>query len=504
MAKKKAASATGNGQIELENIAAIDHLSIPVQPGVTVLLGTNGAGKSSALEAVADVLRGSGKPSVTASDGADQGIVDVFGATLRVGRSSRRVGELAVESIEGRFDLSDLANPGRKDAASGDSVAIKALVSLSGVKADASRFAALLPAEFSAVVSSEALNTDDPVEMASRVKRQFEAAARKDEQAAEHLRNQAEALERLIADVPEGESDASVLMARLEAALAANSELEAADNAADMALGRTTRARATLEEIDAKEKAAGIKTPAECWEQVERAAVLRGQALDGVAKAREELLKAEDTLRQMQTIESAARERHTEAEARSAARKAAEAAIAQAGAATRPDPAEMEAAAQELAAAREANNAGVRIREAQAKKKEVAKLREAAGKQEKHAAELRDAAAATDDVLTELVKSKVLKVKSIDGLPRLVLATKRGPHTFYRQLSDGERYKTGIDAALENLPPGGLLVLRQTAWQDLAPAIRREVHEYAKSKGVFILTALVADGPLRVETMGEQ
>lgn len=499
----KAPAPSRSTDIELDNIGPVDHLKIELKPGVTILLGENGVGKSESLAAIGTVLKGEGRGDVQASDGADRGEIRVGDVTLRVGRSSRRIGELAVQHLEGRFDISDLAAPQRKDPASADAVGIKALVSLSGVKADAAKFAALLPGEFDATVDVESLNTDDPVEMAARVKRAFEKVARKEEEAAEKIRAQAEAVERLLADVPaDSEASEAELMARLEAAIARNSELESQQNAADMAAGRQQRAKEQLAKIEAQEKAAGLVSPAEAGKALESAALARGKALEAVTAARAALGKAEDDLRAAQAAEASAVERKREAEARVSQRAAAEKALQEAGNAPRPEPEEIEAAAAELEAARKAQSAAAAGREFRSKRAEAVKLRETAKAHEKHAEKLRDAAAATDDVLTEMVQSKVLKIKTVDGQPRLVLPTKRGPATFYRDLSDGERYDVGIDAAVEHLPPGGLLVLRQTAWQDLSPKRRARVDAKAREKGVSILTAQVDNGELRAEPFG--
>lgn len=493
---------TESADIVLENVGPVDFLKLTLKPGggVTLLCGENGVGKSETLEAVQDVLKGDGKPHAAVSDGADRGEVNVLGATLRVGRSSRRLGELTVSSLEGRFDLSDLAAPQRKDAASADALGIKALVSLSGVKADASKFAELCPSEWDTVVDVAALNTDDPVEMAARVKRQFDRVALTEERAAEHLRGQAEALERLLADMPgTDEADEAALQERLEAAIARNSELESQQNSADMADGRRARAEKTLKEIETKEAAAGLVSPEQAKKLHAEAIEARGRAMDAVAAAKAALVAAEAELRRAQEGESSALARSNEAAARIDQRAAAEKALADASNAPRPSLEDMAEAANELQEARKAQSEAAAGREFRHKKAEAAKLRTEAAIHDKRANLLRDAARGTDDVLTELVQSKVLAIKTIDDTPRLVIPTKRGPATLFRELSDGERWKTAIDAAVEHLPAGGLLVLRQSAWEGLSPKTRKLVDQRAAGLKVHILTAQAADGELRSE-----
>ncbi len=98
--------------IELTNIGPIEHLVIPVpeRGGLCVLRGRNGRGKTKALEAVESALTGRGKLDVR--DGALRGEVEAFGVTLKIGRSTRRTGELEVQSLDGRLSPAELVDPG--------------------------------------------------------------------------------------------------------------------------------------------------------------------------------------------------------------------------------------------------------------------------------------------------------------------------------------------------------------------------------------------------------
>ena len=120
----------------VKNIGPVFELALPVpeQGGLVILRGANGVGKTKTLEAVQALVTGRG--SLAARDGQVRGEVVGWGARLSVARSTRRTGELAVTSLEGRMDITELVDPGIRELMAADARRIKALIGLSGVKAD--------------------------------------------------------------------------------------------------------------------------------------------------------------------------------------------------------------------------------------------------------------------------------------------------------------------------------------------------------------------------------
>jgi hypothetical protein len=55
--------------------------------------------------------------------------------------------------------------------------------------------------------------------------------------------------------------------------------------------------------------------------------------------------------------------------------------------------------------------------------------------------------------------------------------------------------------AADKLQGTPVFPLPQQAWQDLNPANRQPIADLARERGVCILTAQCADGPLRVEVL---
>ena len=166
--------------ILIENVGPVAHLEIPVQPGATILRGCSDLGKSEAIKAVSRLA--GGKEDVSCRAGQAKGVVEGFGVRLGVGRSTRRTGTLEALAIEDGFGLGTLIDgDGLQQPEAADRVRIKALLRISGAKADPRKFHAILPGgqvTFERYVGAKAVETDDPVEMARRVKTQLEASAR--------------------------------------------------------------------------------------------------------------------------------------------------------------------------------------------------------------------------------------------------------------------------------------------------------------------------------------
>ena len=74
---------TGGGiDVRISNLGGITSAELRLEPGVNVLTGANGAGKTSAMRAVSRAL-GADVP-VEVRDGADHGSVEAGGARLVV------------------------------------------------------------------------------------------------------------------------------------------------------------------------------------------------------------------------------------------------------------------------------------------------------------------------------------------------------------------------------------------------------------------------------------
>lgn len=470
--------------LEVDNIGPVCHASIPVPEdgGVVVLRGRNGSGKTMTLDAFDNLISGRGRSSVR--DGALSGSVSGFGVTIKIARSARRSGELEVTSLEGRLSVAELVDPGLKSPEAADSRRIKALIAVAGMAPNVETFYPLFGGRdgFESIVSSSAVDASDMVTMAECIKRDCEAAARKAESEADHEEGRAKGATEASAVVVDGEDDAEVLQELLFAAIEnksrINEKVAASEEARDAA-------ELSQHRLDKAEKEYNGDTLDAC-----RAA--EQSAKESTEKATEAVVRAEQALREAQSIEkdcaskllmaSIARENAERHESTVAKwREQIDSAIP-----PMPTDEQLEKAANDVVAARNAVERGVMIRAAKIKRKEAEVHAERAKEHRKTASKLRHAAKGTDEVLSSVVSKAGSELKVEAG--RLVLETKRGM-TYFSELSHGERWRIALDVAIKAVGEGGVIVLKQEAWEGLDPIARDAVVSQVKGSKVVILTA---------------
>lgn len=487
-------------------------------PGVYQATGRSGSGKSTLLAGAKSVLKGKGKFPASVTDGERKGYFEGLGVRVTLSRAGgRRSGECEIESIEGRFDVSDLIQPGYKDPAANDLKRIKAIIDLTGATPDLARFEHLLPpgTTFADCIEPETASAAELIEMAARLKRDFEKHARTWEGKVDNHEREAVAKRTLIEGVDlEAEADAATLNAAYEAAVKRKADLEAQDKAAAESIEAAKEAAKRLEELKASPNRIDI----------EEARQRYGVAKANLADAQLDREKAAEEVAELEAQLAAAKERHQNAihKEQLAEKEAEEAgklvdrvaeydqlleeleATAKVAAARIPAD-ELMAAAQQVDAAREAVERGAEIRKAREIEKEAERQAEAARQARKTAAAWRDAAAGVEAVLSEVVAEMApagLQVKFDDGKPRLWVDYPGRGLVPFEELSEGEVCKVALDVAIPACPPEGILVIEQRVWQDLQPANRLAVHRQCVERGVVLLTAQVDDGDLRVEYLG--
>lgn len=206
---------------------------------------------------------------------------------LSIGRSTRRTGEAEVATLEGRFDISQLVDPGLKDSEAADKARIKALIQLSGAKADAAEFAALLPEGVSLGSLVEAAEQSaDPVTLAAQIKRALESQARAQKIAAEK-RTEATAIRQNAGGVDDAGPSLQETEAAIQEALLAEQAVKqkAASVAEQIAAAANARkALAELQAGDTQDVAAVSEMLADAKKRVE---TIRGERADLMAKLTE-------------------------------------------------------------------------------------------------------------------------------------------------------------------------------------------------------------------------
>ena len=475
--------------IEIENIGPVERLVIPVPEdgGLVVLSGRNGAGKSNSLEAVESLASGKGKLSVR--DGALSGRITGLGAVITVGRSTRRLGELEVETLEGKLSIAELVDPGLKSDDAADGKRIKALVSLTGTEPDISEFYKLVGSKerFQDLVSPTASESADWVTMADRIKRDIEKAARKEEDAAEYQEGKARGLCDVAEQADETIEDADVLQQELLQAAQLVSQLEERQTQAKQGMERAKSAQSRIARLtDGLDERIEMlrdkkRQSEELYESLERS---HGEMEQQIA----ELTSQAKLLRQKLAAEAEKLQDVTQrlTDAIESQTEVAELKEETSVCIAPVDPNEIEDAKNNVLWIQRRMEAAAVAREAAAKREDARRIRQKAAEHRRTAIELRNAAKATDDVLSELVgrTCNVLRVEH----GRLVLNTTRGA-TYFSELSHGERWKLAIDIAISQLGNQGIVVLPQEAFEGLDPVARKIINDHAKYRKVLVLTA---------------
>lgn len=497
--------------ITLKDVGPIELLHIPLKPGFNILTGANDRGKSCAIEAVARLA--GGKNEITCRDGASDGYIEGLGVRITVGRSVRRSGQLVALSIESRLPVSTLVDPKIKDPAAADAVRIKCLLVVTGAAADPSLFYGLLGGKvaFDKLIKPEALESDDLVEMAGKIKRAIEAEKRKAEDAAEVEDGQAIS-DRGAADGLDltVETDEAILTRNLEDAAGLSSQLIEQAKAAKRAMEGAERAKAQLAKAGASE---AVSTQ-EANERLKSAQDRLAGATQEVQLAKTHVQEIEIELRAAkETYANAVMARETAADGVKAAEEAIaqvdrnkeamagwQAAIDNAVNVHCPSEEDLSMASAAVTEARKAIENAAVIRAAKVRLAKAEEHQKAAGELRKLAGKLRDAAKQTDDVLSAAVNSKHMKVRA----GRLVTTKDGGKETFYGERSQGTRWKIALDEVAERIRTLGMteeaiVAAPQEAFESLDHENRKLVHEHAVSLNVCILSAEARGDAIGVE-----
>ncbi len=488
--------------IAVNDVGPVHHLEIPVPDGggVVVLRGLNGTGKSHALDAVSALVAGGKKPP--SRDGSLGAQIEGLGVRLTVGRRASASGELEVRALDG-LDPSLLVDPGIKDASAADAARVRALLRLSRASIDASAFAHLVGGderlrELCRPASLQCDGGDVPA-IAAAIKRDLEQAARKNEQAAENLRAKAAGVRATLKELGGGEiatahESAEEARTAHTKAVREHAALESGREQAARLARAAAEARAALEQLgdDGTERAIA-NAEAACTMAADACVA----ADNVVAELEKRLGEARADAAIARRDAEAARKTATAQRKASEQRASLQRTIDATQGATEVSDEQIEQAAEAIASASvELERWAIRERTA-AVLADARRLEQESDGEARAGASLREAARGTEEIVLKAVHDIVGDgIKLQDG--RLYVATDRGLE-LYCELSHGERWKLALHVATKAVGDGGLLVVRQEAWESLDPPNRQEVAALARAQGVALLTAEAADGELRAE-----
>ena len=481
--------------IEIKDTGPIRFLRIPVDsPGVVCLAGGNGSGKSTALSAVQSLITGEGKPPVRRGSNGSE--VVGLGARLTVSASNGRkghYGEFTVANLEGEYSLIDFVSPGVKDEQVADSRRIKSLVKMFGVDADKSLFVTLFSSlqEFDSVVQADTSSVACPVEMAARIKRDVEAAARNCELLCQEKKAKHDGLMASLPASFEGDAGQFGSIEELEAQLSVFQE-EAAQarmnkKVAEAAIQERERSKLLLESIElvnvadiaeaghvaAESVSAGELEINRLGDLLEAEKIAQSARVQKLASLRE----GYETGRQQNDQSAALMMKMSE------------------GLPTGPSDAEiviMDARCQEVMSSISAKKLDdSMVANAEAAKRLLFESEELGLNGQR----LRKIAQSVEQRLVSLVNESGCGMSVEDG--RIVLDVGDGKE-FLSDLSEGEKFRVGIKvlmAAMKSRFPGQipLTVIPQEAYEVLQPSVRREIAEIARAEGIVVVTALPTD-----------
>lgn len=489
--------------IEIQNPGPIEgtfEIDLSTGPGVYEFRGARGSGKSTCISSI-DWLAGH-KVDVTLHDGAVSGKVTGFGVVAPIGGRKRRKGDLEVDTIDAeRFSIVDLIDPQGKSPEVRDATAIKALAVLSGVQPDPSLYYDLAGGQTAFDELGVAVS-DDPVMLATRVKKAYDELARRATATAESEARHAVPLEH----VPEGVdiSQSSDLEELGQLRDAARDELQRLKSERES--GLETEAEA----VKARNELGGLVADYSGPESDEAETELKTIEAEGVA-AREQVEKLERELEKARDVVDACKVRYSAAKRTLEAATSHEAAVKQLEAVAAksveyPDEAAIGEATQNVEAATTEYDNGIRIRDTKENLRKAETHRAAEAAAAAKADEAKNKAGEVFDVFARSLNTQHLKIETVDGKPRLFVEHKRRGKTLFDRvngLSDGERVDFTLRELLPHIESPGLLPIPQRVWQDLQPSDRAALHELAVENGLYLFGAQVDDGALRVNFLGD-
>lgn len=474
--------------VEVENVGAVKRTSIPIpeEGGLVVLRGTQGTGKSTTLRAVDSILHGEG--GLERRDGSVGGSISGFGVTLTVKKSTRRAGELEIETLDGKLSIAELVDPGIADPVAADAKRIKALVQLAGAKADPSIFYELVggETEFLRIVGD--VKDADLLKLSSVAKRKLQAAAFEVERSADQAAGSAKAYRESAAKVGDEQAvDPAKLQQDLEAAIREEATLSQAAKSADDVYAKAESARAALAKAEAEYQGPAVA-------DAEKA---REDAVQASNAAYSEVRRLECELRQAKEAESKALQDATRAndvlvgarahfDAMAAWRQQIEASSS----VEAPDETSLAAAGEKVADIRRTMDRQVLVRKAIEDRDAAAKADLEYQRLATRATGLREAAEKVDAVLSDIVGKLDCPLRVKDG--RLVISSDRGEE-YFSDLSQGERILVAVPIAAQSLPKDGVLTLPQHFYGEIAPKNRVLLHETLRQHGVVGITAEATD-----------
>lgn len=469
--------------IEIDDIGAIQHLELPCRPGTVVeLTGTNGAGKTTALRTV-DAIAGKNGVKLANRDGCHKGSVRFGELQIKVARdgANRRLGERdkLVATLDDGLNLHEIIDPKLKDGAAADLQRIKLLAKLCGAALPIEELQALVggPDEFEKLVPPGDLDPNDVVGSVAKVKRAFEAAARLAEGLTEKHRGSAAAKRQENATVDmTAEHDGDKLQGELEDLIREVTRTNTLKT--QHVAGRAARDEAQRRLASAVAEYTGptLEAAQAAYEAAQQRTIEQRERCNDIA---EQLRLAKAELAESESAENLARAVKTAAFDHDALIAGWRETIAKGIDGEEPTDEDIQLLDMRLSAARQAQQLGVRVRDALKREEDAAEFDRKAKEAEKRAELLREAAQGTLDTLVHAVASASTVLK-IDDEFRLTAEHPERGTIYFSDFSPGEQWSIVLDIVVgvfRSRGGRGICAIAQEGWDALDGRNRRIVKE---------------------------
>jgi energy-coupling factor transporter ATP-binding protein EcfA2 len=469
--------------VEIENVSAIRHAVFDMpkgEGGVMILMGESGAGKTTAIRCLAGLLGNKDELAyLSPSDGAERGSIQGLGRSVTIGAKNTSKGAAEVPVLDKRIDIGVLVDPGVDSIPARTKARVKSLVSIGGVKVTPMELLGEKNKHLAEYIDmDEAADCDDPVAMANILKRALEAEARAVESESDRKAGAATARRTEAGDIDELEStdDYETIVKKHREATLAVSKAAELNAARESAIEANARIEQRLKELkgtaEMPDMVALSKSLVEATHTVEtleqrlaaakqrqreaKADLERGKMFtDQIASLEGSMAKIDDTTIDMESLQEA-----------------------------------------EAAASRLLENA-MTVERRRAALEESKRLQNESAQLVERSLEFRSAAALVVENVSKALPEGPIKMGD-DGL-LVVQHKKRGKSVPMDQLSTGELWRVVLPYAIKAVGKGGIIPVSQESWQALGDDLKREIDEICRDNQVWLVSAQVGSGSLRVE-----